>query len=295
MMEILRFRLGKLPAPKPGLTLALGGFDGLHKGHASLLLSCAYEASGDAGVLLFSKPFPGKEKEHLTSIEQRLSLLKRHRLDVAYIEEDEDVFALEAEEFIEKVLLPLGTKKVVIGPDYRFGAKAKGDEALLRKHFEVIVVPFVSEGGEKVATSLIKTKLKEGTIEEANALLGHPYSLKGKTVLGHQVGRTIGFPTLNLETEVNQFLPKIGVYFCLAYFKGRFFKSIVNVGNNPTVGKRPLTIEAYLFGYDGEDDYGFTLSIDFLHYLREEKRFSSLEELKAQIEKDKALALSLED
>ena len=294
-MEIRRFTLNHLPAPRKGLTLALGGFDGVHKGHASLLLSCAYEASGESGVLLFSNPFPGKEKEHLTSIEQRLSLLEHHRLDAAYIEEDEDVFALEPEEFIKRVLLPLGTTKVVIGPDYRFGAKAKGDEALLRKYFDVIVVPFVYEGSNKVATSLIKTKLKDGKIEEANGLLGHPYSLSGKTVLGHQLGRTIGFPTLNLEPAPHQFLPKPGVYFCLAYFKGRFFKSIVNVGNNPTLGDRPITIEAYLFQYDGSEDYGFTLSLNFLHYLREEKKFSSLEELKDEIEKDKAFALSFSD
>ena len=295
-MKTIRFDLLHIPQIKEGLTLALGEFDGLHVGHQKLLLTAAYEASFDSGILLFAAHFPGKGNDVLTSIDDRISLLSSSKVDYAYVlEEKETIYQMEAEDYIHQVLLPLGTKQVVVGEDYRFGKDGKGDIALLGRYFKVIVVPFASLGGSKVATRRIKEVIKEGKVEEARNLLGHPYTIKGKTVRGKHLGSSIGFPTLNLDLSENYVIPKYGVYFAIAYFKGRYYKSLVNIGVRPTVDGDSLSVEAYLFGYEGTGDYGFTCYLDLLSFHRPEKKFASLEALQAQIEKDKAWALSLHD
>ena len=294
-MDIIRFNRNNMPSPSNGLTLALGEFDGLHIGHRSLVLLAAYQASSYSGILLFANHYKGKGNKFLTSIDDKLDLLKTDRLDYAYVlEEDDSIYELSPEEFIKEILLPLGTKKVVVGPDYRFGKMAKGDIELLKRYFEVIVVPFVEINGHKVSSSLIKEELAKGKVEEAKEELGHPFSIKGKTKEGAHIGRGIGFPTLNLDFDPNYVLPKRGVYFALAYFKGRYYKAIVNVGIKPTVGGTSPSIEAYLFGYEGTDDYGYSLHLGFIRFRREEIKFASLEDLQKQIESDKEWAMKLE-
>ena len=296
-MDIIRFTLDKLPEPTPGLTLALGEFDGVHLGHRRLLLEAAMSGSGPAGVLLFALPFPGKGEKVLMTLEDKLVELGKDNVDVVYVlEGGEEVFGLSPEAFIETVLKPLGTKEVVVGPDYRFGKDAQGDVELLKQHFKVLLVPFATIDEEKISTSAIRRFLKEGDVEKARRYLGRPYRIKGKTVPGKKLGRTLGFPTLNLSAESPYQLPGDGVYLALAFFKGRFFRAIVDIGNKPTVSSNNgRTVEAHLLGYEGNEDYDFTLYLEFLAFRRKEMAFASQEELIEQLKKDKAWALSYDD
>ncbi|MBQ9457325.1 MAG: riboflavin biosynthesis protein RibF [Bacilli bacterium] len=299
-MDIIGFDLRKMPKPKKGLTLALGDFDGFHRGHRALLVDALFASDDYCGVLLFSQPFPGKGDYFLSSVADRLKWMGREPLDYAYVYQgDASVYQLSPVEFIEKILVPLGTVKVVCGEDYHYGKGGKGDIELLKKYFEVKVVPFVMDGDRKISTSYIKQHISRGEMEAAKRLLGRPYGIVGKTVQGNRLGRNIGFPTLNLHCDFPYLYPKSGVYFCLAYFKGRYYKAMVNVGNNPTVGQGlPKTVEAHLLhyvNYDAHDDYGFTLYLDFIQMLRPEMKFDGLSALAAQLQKDKAAVEAIED
>ena len=293
-MEVKSIHLDDIPHVDH-LVLALGDFDGLHIGHRALLFEAAHGYGGTSAILLFRHPFPSKSVHVLTSLEDKLRLLHPYQLDICFIIEDE-VSSLSADEFITKVLKPLGTTDIVCGHDFRFGNKASGDVARLEKDFNVHAIPFVEKNGEKVSASKIKEELARGDLQEVIASLGRVYEVVGKTVKGKQLGRTIGFPTLNLDLSAPYVLPLPGVYAGIAYFQGRYFKALVNVGSNPTINAgEDIHIEVHLLGYEGSDDYGFTCYVSFLSFIRPEETFDSLETLKAQIEKDKASASSVSD
>ena len=293
-MEVIRFHLDDIPH-FDSLCLALGEFDGMHKGHRALVFEASLEEMQRA-ILLFACPLPSKSKYVLTSLEDKINLLKRDdELDYCLVIEDE-IASLSPREFIDKVLSPLGCKKIIVGSDFRFGYQAKGDVALLKEHFEVKEVPFLLTSGKKISTSSIREDLLNGNLDEARFCLGRPYEVVGTSVKGKQMGRKMGFPTLNLSLKAPYVLPKAGVYVCLIYFQGRYFKGMVNVGSNPTFhAGEAKHIEAHLFGYEGEDDYGFTCYVSFLSFIRDEKTFSSIRELEEQLKKDKVVALSYED
>ena len=293
-MDIVTFSLNQLPPKEEGLSLALGEFDGFHRGHQSLLLEARMHAEGKSGVLLFSNPphsffRSDTKKESLSSLEDKIVFARKMGIDKCYIvETDEEFFALEKEEFIEKILLPLGTSLVVVGEDFSFGRNAKGKPSDLQKQIKTIVVPLLKEGGEKVSSSRVRELIKEGKIEEATSLLGHPYQIKGKVAHGLGNGHKLGFPTMNLKLDFSYLLPKDGVYYGKAYLLGFPYKAMINVGNNPTIGENiEKRIEVHLLGYEG-DGYGKSLYLEFDSFVREEKRFASLEELSAQLSLDKA-------
>ena len=283
-MEVIRFRLNNLPPKRDNLSLALGHFDGVHRGHQSLFVANSLNAKGDAAALLFSNPF-GKGP-YLSSVEDKIRYALSSRLDALYVlENDESFFALEPEAFIQ-MLRDLGCTRVTVGPDFRFGHRAAGDIDMLRAAFEVEVVPMLEEDGEKISSRQIKSLLEAGDLKGANARLGRSYEIKGKVVEGFHNGKKLGFPTANIEPSFPYVLPYPGVYCCAVYFDGVAYRAMVNVGDNPTLGvaKKP-TIEAYILDYDG-DCYGKTLYCAFLAYVRQEKKFAGLEELKEQLKKD---------
>jgi riboflavin kinase/FMN adenylyltransferase len=200
---------------------------------------------------------------------------------------DKDFFALSPESFIEKVLKPLDPALLVVGEDYSFGAGGRGRVADLRKAFPVEVVPLLKDGKAKISTQLIIRDLRSGRLEKANRALGYPYEIHGIVGHGLQNGRKLGFPTANLVLRDPYVLPKDGVYFGLSYVRGFPYRSLINVGRNPTIGGLTHSlVESYMEGFEGEI-YGETLYVAFLRYLRPEVRFPSFDELKAQIEKDK--------
>ncbi|MCR5348205.1 MAG: riboflavin biosynthesis protein RibF [Bacilli bacterium] len=285
-MEVYRFDLDHLPPCSPGLSLALGNFDGFHKGHQSLFVKTALDASSNSGALIFETPFGNGP--FLSSSEDKKRYALSSRLDSLYVLSGKEVYSLSAEEFIRRVLLPLGTKRVVVGEDFRFGKDRSGDVSLLKEYFDVDVVPFCLHKGVKVSSRSIKELLSLGQVEEAAELLGKPYEVSGIVAEGFHNGRKIGYPTLNLSLTYDYVLPMAGVYCGVVYVSGVAYRAMVNVGTNPTLGllDKPI-VEAYLLDYEGEC-YGKLAYCAFLRFLREERKFGSLEELKAQLEIDEA-------
>lgn len=283
-MEIIRFTLNDLPAPRKGLSLALGNFDGVHRGHQSLFVKTSLNGKGDTAALIFDKPFgPGP---FLSSTEDKKRFCLASRLDALYIlDNDETFYQTNPQAFIE-LLKRLGTTRVCVGPDFRFGRDAKGTPEDLKGAFETEIVPLLEMNHEKVSSRQIKAMLESGDLQGANARLGRSYEIKGIVREGFHYGATIGYPTANIEPTFAYVQPKLGVYCAAVYLDGVAYRAMVNIGVNPTLGliQKP-TIEAHILDYDG-DCYGKTAYCAFLAYIREEKKFNNLEELKAQLQKD---------
>ncbi len=285
-MERIDFSLGELPAPKLGLTLALGNFDGFHLGHRDLALAASSEGS-PSGILFFDHPFK-TSSSYLTDVEDKIRFSYVTGLEFAYVLHCGDSFyALPKEGFMD-LLKELGAKTLVVGEDFRFGKSALGTPSDLKKEFHVIAVPtHMDSKGNKISSSNIKLALLRGEIEGANALLGHPYEIKGTVVHGLENGRKIGFPTCNLEPSFPYVLPQDGVYCGLVYLSGVPHRAMINVGLNPTIGELSSPIaEAHILGEE-VDAYGKRAYFAFYKKIRDEKSFSSLTELQRQLSLDK--------
>ncbi|MDO5330151.1 MAG: riboflavin biosynthesis protein RibF [Bacillota bacterium] len=279
---------GPIKAGNP--IICLGDFDGVHLGHKKLLESGARQK---AGVLLFDKDPAsflqnGKSPYVLTGLKDKVALMGKIGIDDFYIiPVNLEFFALSPEEFINKYLVLLGVKKVICGSDYRFGSKASGGLEELRKHFAVEEIDLLNDGDEKIASRNIKILIANGDIKKANRLLGHDYVLSGVVAKGLHNGHKLGFPTINLALEYEYVVPKFGVYAGIAEIDGKSFRAMVNVGVNPTIGKRDTpSFEAYLLDYEGEDLYGKKVHLSLFDRERDEMKFDSLEKLSAQLEKD---------
>lgn len=288
----------KIPSVPVG-GLLLGTFDGVHRGHQQLILEGRLNGNGPVSVLLFDdSPARSlnltKRKEVLTSLEDKLHLFYQYGVEQVFLlSPAKDYYKMEASSFIENVLKPLGSERLICGEDYRFGKGAVGTPSLLKKYFKVDIVPLLSINGKKASTQTIGDYLKEGEIEKASQMLGRYYSVKGKVISGFHNGRIIGFPTMNLSLSSPYLLPKIGVYFSLTWVNGKPYRSITNVGNNPTVGLlNEVKIETHLLGFK-EDAYGKEVEVQFLSFLREEITFSSLEDLALQLKEDQEKARKL--
>jgi riboflavin kinase/FMN adenylyltransferase len=276
------------------LTLLLGTFDGVHLGHQRLVLEGKKATEGDLGVLLFDgNPADyfesGKSHQVLTSLEDKLRIFSSLGLDVAYVLMiDQDFFKLTPDEYVAKVLKPLNPSLLVVGSDYTFGRGAAGNASLLRVYFPVQEVPLLDYKGKKASTQRIITSLSKGDLSAVSGQLGRDYEIHGTVGHGFGNGQKIGFPTANVELKTPYVLPKDGVYAGLVYLRGRPYPSLINVGENPTVGLlKHSRVECYLKGFSGSC-YEETLYVQFQKRLRDEKQFASLQELQAQIAKDVA-------
>ena len=222
-MDVIRFSYPNLPqGDGHKITLAMGNFDGMHRGHIALLLRASYEASDISSALFLEPPFQ-KEFARLTSLEDKIRYAPQGRIDRVYALQTSDAFyALSPDDFIEGILKPLGVAQVVVGADFRFGKGAEGDIDLLRRHFRVIVPEFVRFEGDKIGSRGIREALSRGDIASANEGLGHPYevalSLKEKR----------GDNELQLEKTFDYALPKSGEYRGIAYILGLPFEGTLN-------------------------------------------------------------------
>lgn len=201
---------------------------------------------------------------------------------------------LEPEEFIENLIKNYNVRGIVVGFNYRFGHKNKGDVKLLKelcdlKGLELYVIEPFTYKSEVVSSTRIRKALSEGELEDANNMLGRYFSLNGEVVSGKKIGRTINFPTANLKNNDEIILPKIGVYYTNVEVNGEIYKGITSVGNNPTVNGKNTTVETHILNFD-EDIYGKHIKLYFISKIRNEKKFNSLEELKEQLIKDKKFA-----
>ena len=289
-METVELEIGQAITPIKGLSLALGNFDGFHKGHQRLLLEAKYHGLSSA-VLLFDPPPSSflSQGPVLMGLDDKERFASSMGIDYCLVlRTNKDFVSMPFDSFLAEVIDKIAPESLVVGEDFRFGQGAKGDVSSLKRKYKTYVCKLLSDSGGKISTSRIKSLLLEGNAKEAWALLGHPYEMRGKTVKGLQNGRKIGFPTLNLGLETDYLLPKNGVYAGVCYLGGMPYKAMVNVGDNPSVdGPHENHVEAHLLGYSGSDDYNRTAYVDFLYRVRDERKFAFLGELKKQLETDK--------
>ncbi len=291
MKTILLDLVNITPFDEP-ISICLGNFDGVHIGHQQVIKKAVLDSGMEVAVLTFDAPLgsviDGRKAKHvLTSVSDRFRII--HRLGADYmlvLHLDASLLEMSALDFIENVLKKLNVKKVFAGEDYRFGKNQSGDLALLSAHFEVTALPLLDVEHHKVSTSQIIDLLKQGKIAKANELLGRHYQMHGTISEGLHNGQTIGFPTANLKPSAPYVIPKFGVYKTVCYIDGFPHLSLTNVGIHPTIQQLDMpSIEVHIPNYEG-NDYGKTMYLEFISFLRPEKHFSSLEELKAQIALD---------
>lgn len=291
-MKVIKLDNFKNSGELTHLTLALGNFDGLHKGHMALIDTLLDKANGETGVYLFdANPadfFPSPKSHYvLTTLEDKIRILSSLKVDYAFVRHlSTDFFKESKDDFLSELKEQINPELVVVGSDYTFGSLPQGHPSDLRKAFPTVSVPLLFIEGQKVSTQEIIGAIQNGKIEKANFLLGRDYEIMGKVGHGFANGRKIGFPTANLVLSSPYVLPRSGVYKGLCYSRGLAYPSIINVGTNPTVGllKHPL-VECYLQGMN-EEIYDETLYVSFGSFLREEMKFASLEELKKQLGQD---------
>ena len=285
-----------------GCAVAVGSFDGVHLGHRSLIKKLVAEAKNrgvPAVVFTFSAEDSPKNGVLLLAQEDKKErLLASLGVDAVVSAPFSAVREMSAERFARGFLFEeLGAKCVVCGYDFRFGADRAGDATLIKSLLSpngvaVYACPSLDIGGKPISSTDIRALIAEGRVEEANALLGREFSFSSEIVHGASLGRTLGFPTLNQNYPSRLAPLRFGVYATLAELKGVLYRGVTNFGIKPTVQNGALPIsETYLFDYSG-DCYGEIAEIRFKSFIRGEKRFSSLEELKAQVELDKLSALN---
>jgi riboflavin kinase/FMN adenylyltransferase len=289
---------------RSGVVVAIGNFDGLHRGHRALLAAArglADQKIADVGVVTFD-PHPVKVLASqmapplILRRDEKLAGLKALGVDVVHVVPfDLHLAAMSPERFIHEVLVQrLDVKGVVVGEGFRFGHRAAGSIADLRAVFgdDAVAVPVVKEGGLVCSSTKVRELVLSGNVEAAGVLLGQPYFLEGVVVRGDGRGRTIGIPTANVESG-RELLPKVGVYATRAVLDdGRVRGSVTNVGLRPTFSGEGVRVEAHVFDLD-EDLYGRRVRLDMVARIRDERRFGGVQELIAQIKDDSATARRL--
>lgn len=276
---------------------ALGFFDGVHEAHSFILSECVRHAQrfGLKSLALTFEKSPaeyfGKKIKYLTSLSQKEELMKNVGIDeVVVLECNEQTLSLTPEQFVDEILVKrLNVSALFCGFNYTFGKNAVGNTELLKelcakRNIEVFVTPCMTDYGVTVSSSEIRAALARGDIELANKLLNRPFEVRGIVSEGKRLGRTLDFPTANIYPHNLPDLP-YGVYATKTRINQTEYVSVTNVGVNPTVNDANLRIETFIIDFDG-DIYQENIAIKFFKFLREEKAFSSLEELKKQIATD---------
>ena len=284
--------------PEREMALTIGVFDGVHLGHQWLITKLKEKANKLGllnGIITFDRHpetilAPGNALPYLTSLEERLSLLKGLGVDhLIVLSFTEKLAKLEARNFIELLKRYLKLRLLVVGPDFALGKGREGNVAFLRSlgkelDFEVEVVPPLKLENETVSSTLIRKALAQGDMERVARMLGRNFKLSGEVVHGESRGGSL-FPTANLKIADNHALPADGVYATQAYFNNIKYEAVTNIGVRPTFGPGKRTVETHLLDFSG-DLYQSKLTIEFAVRLRDEIRFDTPEKLKAQIEKD---------
>jgi riboflavin kinase/FMN adenylyltransferase len=291
--------------------VTLGTFDGLHYGHLQIiekLKKAAKEINGETVVITFS-PHPrlvlfpdDNELKLLSDKEEKIKLFENTGIDYLIIHPFTKEFSrLSTVEFVRDLLVnKLGTRKLIIGYDHRFGRNREGSLEQLKEFetaygFEVLEIPKQEVDHIAVSSTKIRNALLAGEIKTANSFLGYPYRLTGTVIRGSKLGREIGFPTANLKIDdKHKLIPSNGVYAIKADIDGKTYSGMMNIGLRPTVDGKNLAIEAHLFNF-GKDIYDKKISISFFDKLREEKKFESIEKLRKQLLEDREYALEILD
>lgn len=285
--------------------IALGSFDGLHVGHLSLIykvVELAENNNGKSMVFTFKnhpKSFidEANSPKLLIDNKKKTEVLNKNGIDIVCFKEfDYEFMKMSPKEFVEFLVLKYNAKGIVVGFNYKFGYKNLGNIELLKElqkqyGYELYVMEACSYKEEVVSSTRIRKAISDGDVLEASKMLNRPYSLIGEVIDGRKIGRTIGFPTANLKYDKNFILPGIGVYYTNIKVNNKIYKAITSVGSNPTVDGKKITVETYILDFN-KDIYGEIVEVSFIKKIRNEKKFKGLEQLKAQIEKDKDFAIN---
>ena len=293
--------------------VAIGTFDGVHVGHQAVIgraVELAVERGLTSTVLTFDKhPLevvaPRRVPRLLTPLADKVRLIAELRPDeLVLLPFDAALAALPAQDFCGRLLGDaLGARVVVVGENFNFGAGGAGDAALLRacgerRGYETVVEPLVTEHGKTISSTRIRKLLHDGELEEVREILGRPPSATGRVIPGVQRGRTLGVPTANIEVRAGTIFPGRGVYAARACVQDTWYRAAVNIGHNPTFRRHAETtsvsIEAFLLDFHG-DIYDRDIRVDFLHKIRDERAFDTVDALVAQMQDDIRLTAELRD
>lgn len=280
--------------------IALGSFDGLHLGHMSLIKECINLAKLNNGLSMVytfkNHPLtiinPDKAPKLIMDNDNKASILRSIGVDIlTLIDFNKKFMETPAEEFIKGLVHDFNLGGVVVGFNYRFGHKNQGDVNLLKElsvkyNFILKIMDPLESKEELISSSRIRALIEEGNVIEANKMLYKPFMISGKVIPGKQLGKTLGYPTANIDIDKRFMIPKAGVYFTLVRYKDKIYKGMTNVGYNPTVVEtNEINIETYILNFDKEiyDDY---ISVYFMERIRDEEKFQSLQALIEQMNKD---------
>ena len=293
---------------KTPLALSLGMFDGVHLGHLSIintLNKIAKKEHLESAILSFW-PHPRKflnpddDVKMLNTLEEKLELLEKSGIQNIFLKTfDEEFRNLTGTEFCEQILVhKLNVKHITIGHDHTFGKNKSGNFELLKSlsdelGFKVNQLEAVQKNDLNVSSTKIRIALSEGKITDANEMLGYNYPLTGKVIHGKKLGRTIGYPTANIEVPINKLLPKSGAYIVEVYIDNQFYKGMLSIGTNPTIDDKNASLhtEVYILDFD-QDIYDKEITIKFRDFLHDEIKFEGLEKLIEKLDEDKRLTES---
>ncbi|HIV52038.1 MAG TPA: bifunctional riboflavin kinase/FAD synthetase [Candidatus Mediterraneibacter norwichensis] len=274
---------------KKSTAVTLGKFDGLHRGHQKLVNRIMEYKSPECDSVLCA--FDMGRESLMTKDERR----KRLEGKIDYLVEyrfTKELREMEAEDFIDQILCDnFHASHIVVGTDFSFGYRKKGDAAMLAafaesRGYTLDVIEKERYQGRVISSSYIREALSRGEVELAGELLGYPYEMSGVVEHGRRLGRTLGFPTMNIEPREHKILPRFGVYACRVQIGGKWYDAIGNAGIKPTVtNEHKRLLEVFVFGYEG-DTYGKEIRVQFCTFERPETKFDSVEELKNQVMRD---------
>lgn len=285
--------------------VTIGNFDGLHRGHCKLLDFMTNKANKlkIKSVVITFDPLPRKylfpkcEYSQVLVRDEKIKLFEKQNIDYLIIVPfDSDIANIEYDQFVEDILInKINMSVLIMGFDHRIGHKGRGSfqkvEGLTRKlDFELINFDAYHPNGEVINSSEIRKYLTDNNIHKANELLGYNFFIKGEVIKGKQIGQKLGFPTANIQVCKDKLIPKDGVYFVNVNIKGENFNAVASIGTNPTIDDEKKThIEIHILDFD-QNIYGQTIELSFISWLRETKKFKSMEELQLNIEYDVSIA-----
>lgn len=290
------------------LALSLGMFDGVHIGHKSIideLKKTGQEKDLETAILTFwpHPRFvfnPDEDLKLLNTLDEKTVLMEKYGIQNLFLKEFDAGFRnLTGEEFVRQILVDaLHVKYLIIGYDHSFGKNKSGNFELLQKlsgelGFEVEQMEAINIHENNISSTKIRKALLTGNIREANEMLGYSYSVSGTVVHGKKIGRTIGYPTANIETDSIKLLPKKGAYIVEVFVQGKHYKGMLSVGTNPTVNGEKLTVEVYILDFEG-DIYGKDITVRFRDFLHDEIKFEGMDKLIERLDEDKRLTEEFE-
>jgi len=268
-------------------SLALGAFDGLHRGHMAVIRAAA---QGDSpGVFTFTSGPKGAPA--LLTPEDKLLLLEQAGIQRVYRVDFNSLRNMDAQRFVEEILFEkCHASRICCGGDFRFGRGAAGDTALLaslcaKAGVVLDILPPVEDSGGKVSSTRIRAAVENGDIPTANRLLGRPFGFSLPVIHGNHIGHSLGTPTINQAVPQGFILPRFGVYAAWCLAKGEFYYGVANIGVKPTVGSDYVLCETWMPGFSG-DLYGYPVRLFLLEFLRPERKFPSLDALKDEIRRN---------